>query len=235
MQLRQGDRKYSGQFLGAVAILTILVSLLAWWGQNGALAMAAAVLGIYALHLISMRLIMAGQAENQARLETQWKLLQLLVDPNALDVGSLPDRGTSARVARPGTESRLVASPVRNGALGDTDAGSSGSGLGESGAVGSGPEYRIPTPRHFALGTVALIRNMLSPAQVARILVEQRQQPDKKFATLAVELGMLTDAQREELLLAQQEGLFSDAEMREARERLREFRKTTAKALAEHE
>ena len=76
---------------------------------------------------------------------------------------------------------------------------------------------------------------MLSPAQVARILVEQRQQPDRKFATLAVELGMLTDAQREELLLAQQEGLFSDAEMREARERLREFRKTTAKALAEHE
>lgn len=235
MQFRQGEGKYSGQFLGAVAILTILVSLLAWWGQNRTLAMAAAVLGIYALHLISMRLIMAGQAENKARLETQWKLLQLLVDPNALDVTNLPVSGTSTRAARPGAESRLIASPVRNGALGDSDAGPPGNGTGEGGAAPYGPEYRIPTPRHFALGTVALIRNMLSPAQVARILVEQRQQPDKKFATLAVELGMLTDAQREELLLAQQEGLFSDAEMREARERLREFRKTTARALAEHE
>ncbi|MFW6084851.1 MAG: hypothetical protein ACODAA_06530 [Gemmatimonadota bacterium] len=218
-----------------MAILTILVSLLAWWGQNGTLAMAAAVLGIYALHLISIRLIMAGQADNKARLETQWKLLQLLVDPNALDLGDLPSgKTTSAPPAvRPGATSRLVASPVRSGAPGNPDA-SRVNGAGED-AGPAGPEYRIPTPRHFALGTVALIRNMLSPAQVARILVEQRQQPDKKFATLAVELGMLTDAQREELLLAQQEGLFSDAEMREARERLREFRKTTAKALAEHE
>lgn len=235
MQLRRGDREYSGQFLGAVAILTLLVSLLAWWGQNRALAMAAAVLGIYALHLISMRVIMAGQAENKARLETQWKLLQLLVDPNALDPSELPDGRSMTPPGRPGRLSRLVASPVRNGAFRNSDSGAHANGSGEDVAAASGPEYRIPTPRHFALGTVALIRNMLSPAQVARILVEQRQQPDRKFATLAVELGMLTDAQREELLLAQQEGLFSDAEMREARERLREFRKTTAKALAEHE
>lgn len=235
MQLRRGDREYSSQFLGAVAILTLLVSLLAWWGQNRTLAMAAAVLGIYALHLISMRVIMAGQAENKARLETQWKLLQLLVDPNALDPADLPGRGSIPPAARPGKKSRLVASPVRNGGLGKSEKATPANGTGEDAALASGPEYRIPTPRHFALGTVALIRNMLSPAQVARILVEQRQQPDRKFATLAVELGMLTDAQREELLLAQQEGLFSDAEMREARERLRDFRKTTAKALAEHE
>lgn len=227
MQLSNGEREYSGHFLGAVAILTLFVALLAWIGQNGALALAAAVLGIYALHLISVRFILAGQAESKARLETQWKLLQLLVDPNALDAGTgLRGAGTQPPLA--GAESRVVASPLRAAAAAEAESHGA-----PNGASAEGAEYRIPTPRHFALGTVALIRNMLTPAQVARILVEQRQQPDKKFATLAVELGMLTDVQREELLLAQQEGLFSDAEMREARERLREFRKTTAKALSE--
>lgn len=225
MQLHTDDQEYSSQFLGAVALLTILVALLAWYGQNRGLALAAAVLGIYALHLASLRFILTGQAENKARLETQWKLLQLLVDPNALDTGS--GFGTRPGGAATGAESRIVTSRGRNTASDGTDATAS------NGAAPTRPEYRIPTPRHFALGTVALIRNMLTPAQVARILVEQRQQPDKKFATLAVDLGMLTDTQREELLLAQQEGLFSDAEMREARERLREFRKTTAKALTD--
>jgi hypothetical protein len=134
-------------------------------------------------------------------------------------------------------ESRVVASPLRNGGSGSADGDADDADAEHdsgNGAAPDGAEYRIPTPRHFALGTVALIRNMLTPAQVARILVEQRQQPEKKFASLAVELGMLTDLQREELLLAQQEGLFSDAEMREARERLRDFRKTTARALSDH-
>lgn len=238
MQLSHGDREYSSHFLGAVAILTLLVALLAWYGHNRTLALAAAVLGIYALHLISLRFILAGQAENKARLETQWKLLQLLVDPNALDPGTgIPHQAGVSQIAA-GAESRVVTSSLRNGSFGKHDAeteAASGQETSETdGATPDGTEYRIPTPRHFALGTVALIRNMLTPAQVARVLVEQRQQPDKKFASLAVELGMLTDMQREELLLAQQEGLFSDAEMREARERLRDFRKTTARALSDH-
>jgi len=227
VQLRKNEREYSSHFLGAVALLTIFVALLAWYGQNRGLALAAAVLGIYALHLASLRFILTGQAENKARLETQWKLLQLLVDPNALDTGG-GYRGGLGHGTAHGSESRLVGSAVR-------DAASHDGGRASNGSTPDQPEYRIPTPRHFALGTVALIRNLLTPAQVARILVEQRQQPDKKFATLAVDLGMLTDIQREELLLAQQEGLFSDAEMREARERLRDFRKTTAKALADQE
>lgn len=238
MQLSQGDREYSSHFLGAVAILTLLVALLAWYGQNRSLALAAAVLGIYALHLISLRFILQGQADNKARLETQWKLLQLLVDPNALDPGTGVPHHVGMTQVPAGAESRVVTSSVRNGSHGardeETEAPTGQEATGGNGSTPDGTEYRIPTPRHFALGTVALIRNMLSPAQVARILVEQRQQPDKKFASLAVELGMLTDLQREELLLAQQEGLFSDAEMREARERLRDFRKTTARALSDH-
>lgn len=227
MQLSQNRREYSRNFLGAVAIVTILVALLAWYGQNRGLALASAVLGLYALHLTSIRYILEGQADNRARLETQWKLLQLLVDPNALEPGTgVPyPRGTSPE--KPLTDPRLAASGGANG---------NGVGPGDKGSEPDATnEYRVPTPRHFALGTVALIRDMLSPAQVARILVEQRQQPDKRFASIAVELGMLSDEEREELLLAQQEGLFSDAEMREARERLRDFRKTTARALSEQE
>ena len=90
----------------------------------------------------------------------------------------------------------------------------------------------VPVPRHFALGTVAVVRNFLTPEEVARVLLEQRTQRGKKFAALAVELGLLTETQREELLLAQQEGLFTDAEMRSARLRLREFRERAAHTLA---
>jgi hypothetical protein len=227
VQLSQNGREYSRNFLGAVAIVTILVALLAWYGQNRGLALAAAVLGIYALHLTSIRYILEGQAENRARLETQWKLLQLLVDPNALEPGTGVPYPRGASPAKPLTDPKVA-----------TAGNANGNGKAPA-ADGSTPdatnEYRVPTPRHFALGTVALIRDLLSPAQVARILVEQRQQPDKRFASIAVDLGMLTDEQREELLLAQQEGLFSDAEMREARERLRDFRKTTARALSEQE
>lgn len=228
MRLNEEGREYSSHYLGAVALVTVAVALAAWYGQNRALALAAAVLGIYALHLISIRYILEGQAENRARLETQWKLLQLLVDPNALEAGAgVPyPRGTSP--AAP-TAADVQASPARESPGSSQRNGTSSDAAGDTEST----DYRVPTPRHFALGTVALIRNMLTPAQVARILVEQRQQPDKRFATLAVELGMLTDEQREELLLAQQEGLFSDREMKEARERLRDFRKTTARALSE--
>ncbi|MFQ5889201.1 MAG: hypothetical protein ACE5JR_04010 [Gemmatimonadota bacterium] len=86
------------------------------------------------------------------------------------------------------------------------------------------PPRDVPIPRHFALGTVALVRNMLGPADVARVLLEQKKRPDERFGKLAVQLGLLTESQLEELLLAQQEGLFTDEEMREARRRLEEFR-----------
>jgi hypothetical protein len=94
------------------------------------------------------------------------------------------------------------------------------------------PAVEVPVPRHFALGTVALVRDLLTPAEVARVLLEQRRQPAKKFGVLAVEMGLLTESQREALLLAQQEGLFTDAEMRDARQRLREFRENAAHSMA---
>lgn len=82
----------------------------------------------------------------------------------------------------------------------------------------------VPIPRHFALGTVAIIRGALTPGQVAEVLVEQRKQPKERFGDLAVGLGLLDPSEVKELLLAQQQGLFTDAEIQEARARIRGFR-----------
>lgn len=82
----------------------------------------------------------------------------------------------------------------------------------------------VPIPRHFALGTVAIIRGALTPSQVAEILVEQRKWPKERFGEVAVELGFLTHEELEELLVAQQQGLFTDEEIQEARTRIRGFR-----------
>lgn len=191
------SRQYSITFIGAVALVSIGLALVAWSARDQALAMASAVLGLYALHLISIRYILEGQSRNKEQLDTQWNLLRLMVDPNAATKSASATSGNGRPAENPETK-----------------------------------KQRVPTPRHFALGTVALIRELLTPEQVARILVEQRHLPDERFATIAVDLGMLTEEQREELLLAQQEGLFTDEEMRIARERLGEFRKATAKALS---
>ena len=82
-------------------------------------------------------------------------------------------------------------------------------------------DSKMPMPRHFALGTVAIIRKLLEPADVERILAEQRRYPRLRFGDIAVQLGMLTEPQLQEVLLAQQQGVFSDAEICDARDRLR--------------
>lgn len=208
MKLSQDSRQYSIPFIGTVGVATLVMTALAWFIQNRSLAASAAVLGLYTLHLISVRFIIEGQADDRARMESQWSLLKLMVDPNAV-VSSAPIRSSASS-----GDFAVPATAV------------SGNGT---------PTQNIPTARHFALGTVALIRDLLTPAEVAQILVEQRNQPDERFAAIAMDLGMLSEEQREELLLAQQEGLFTDEEMRDARERLREFRQTTAQALSSHQ
>ncbi len=56
------------------------------------------------------------------------------------------------------------------------------------------------------------------------MILEQRRQPRLKFGELAVQLGFISEAQLEELLLAQKEGLFSQDEMSLARTRLQTYR-----------
>lgn len=88
----------------------------------------------------------------------------------------------------------------------------------------------VPIPRHFALGTVAIIRRLMEPEEVAQVMLEQRHQPKLRFGEVAVQLGFLTPGQVDELLLAQKEGLFTDDEIREARARLRAFHESRAES-----
>jgi hypothetical protein len=93
-----------------------------------------------------------------------------------------------------------------------------------------GSRSKMPMPRHFALGTVAVIRKLLEPEDVERILAEQRRYPRLRFGDIAVQLGLLTEPQLQEVLLAQQQGVFTDAEIRDARNRMRSFREQTGAA-----
>lgn len=291
----KADREHSGHYLTAVVVVAVAVAGMAWFGQNRTLGAAAAALGLYALHLFSIRFLLDNQKRQQRVLDAQWEVLQKFInaaesdgdaiedlvpampvdrdDPERLESPVVPVSGThpaeepvadvqpapppqKPEAAEPKTDDLLavreLVPPVE--ALGPTEPGhpivleedpvdslSDIPGL-EMAHESDGPDrsddsYRspaveVPVPRHFALGTVALVRDLLTPAEVARVLLEQRRQPAKKFGVLAVEMGLLTESQREALLLAQQEGLFTDAEMRDARQRLREFRENAAHSMA---
>ena len=261
-----------------------MVAAMAWFGQNRTLAFAAAALGLYALHLLSIRFLLVNQRRQRQVLDAQWEVLQRLLgdapDPGpAAGAGAVStselelvppmpiDRVDPERITPPTPAARTGDSALERARLvppieamsepeAELDAHTeparvaqfrepetpavrrSRPTLGLPGRPSAPPrrkgagDQEVPVPRHFALGTVALVRNLLTPEEVARILLEQRRQPGKKFGILAVEMGLLTETQREALLLAQQEGLFTDAEMREARQRLREFRESAAHSLA---
>lgn len=142
---------------------------------NRDMAFAAAILGLYVLHLYSVRTLVAGQRE-------QWEAVQELEGL----VGEL----NRAEAADPG----------------DSPPGGEGEGK--------------PERRHFALGTVAIIRNVLRPEEVSKVLVEQRQRPEMRFGELALEMGLLEEDELARLLEVQREGRFSKPEIRLARRRL---------------
>ena len=292
-RIGKADREHSGHYLTAVASVTVVVAGMAWFSQNRTLAAAAAAMGLYALHLLSIRFLLENQARQRKLLDAQWEVLQRFIgDADSDDVDEIgdlipampadleePERPAEvvAPVARTAEEVEPVEEvervkedqpveaepPVVLGevvppveSLGGMDHGyaivieedaieplSAIPGLQEPGTLElveheyesdefRAPTIEVPVPRHFALGTVALVRDLLTPAEVARVLLEQRRQPGKKFGVLAVEMELLSDTQREELLLAQQEGLFTDAEMRDARHRLRQFRENAAPSMA---
>ncbi|MBT8477736.1 MAG: hypothetical protein KJO06_02385 [Gemmatimonadetes bacterium] len=292
------DREHSGHYLSAVAAVAVVVAGMAWFGQNRTLAAAAAALGLYALHLFSIRFLLDNQKRQQRLLDAQWEVLQRFIDTTDTPSGDMEDlvpampvdRESPERLdavvpvsdPRPSPEAEPEPEPISTPGVSEPEAAPDARGSAEPDAVvppaeslgGSesghamvdeedagespsaipglaasdpampvppltpgeesyrAPVHEVPVPRHFALGTVALVRDLLSPAEVARVLLEQRKQPGKKFGELAVEMGLLTESQREELLLAQQEGLFTDAEMRDARQRLREFRENAAHSMA---
>ncbi len=82
---------------------------------------------------------------------------------------------------------------------------------------------KLPAPRRFALGTVAIIRRLLEPGQVEQILLEQRRYPRLRFGDVAIQLALLSGGEVQEMLVAQEEGIFSDEEISDARRRLASY------------
>ncbi len=263
MESKEGRKRlYTTHYQVAVSGVAVVVALVAWAVANSALAFAAAIVGLYALHLMSIRFILEAHREQRVTLEGQWSFLRKLVGP-AIESGLRLELPAGLRAKSPAPKStRGGVSGAGGRAVNTAPAPAESSGFGggsqaatatlvrpgtkvspstsdpnpaakEAETVPSRADCNVPVPRHFALGTVALVRKMLTPAEVARVLLEQRRRPEARFAALAVDIGLLTKTQREELLLAQQEGLFTDAEMRDARRRLQEFRQSTLTAMSE--
>jgi type IV secretory pathway VirB10-like protein len=281
----KADREHSGHYLSAVAVVTVVVAGMAWFSQNRTLAAAATALGLYALHLLSIRFLLDNQRRQRQVLDAQWEVLQRFIGTTDSETDDTEDLVPAMPVDRVAPERLAPSAVVQSPLPGDTPAVEAepepraeplrpaetpegevaqpapepvvlghvvppaeslgATDLDRANVADEEPDealrdeenYRrpvaeVPVPRHFALGTVALVRDLLTPAEVARVLLEQRRQPGKKFGVLAVEMGLLSESQREALLLAQQEGLFTDADMRDARQRLREFRENAAHSMA---
>lgn len=156
-------------------------------------------------------------AEHSAALSYEEFTARVAEEVETEEISFLPPYASGAESAAP-AEQGSASGPWNIDEVGDP----------ESPAAGS--RSKMPMPRHFALGTVAVIRKLLEPREVERILAEQRRYPRLRFGDIAVQLGLLTEPQLQEVLLAQQQGAFTDAEIREARDRLRAFKEETGAA-----
>lgn len=138
-----------------------------------------------------------------------------LDDDDAEEISFLPPYMSGS----PSRADRSPSAPTSN----DDAGGSRGSVLMNDLEDGEGAGGKMPVSRRFALGTVAIIRHLLEPAEVERILLEQRRYPRLRFGDIAVQLDLLTTEELQELLQAQQDGIFTDEEIQDARHRLAAF------------
>lgn len=200
----------------AGVVVVVIVVLVTFVVETTGAALGIAVLGLYALHLLSLRQI---RKEHRARWESLRELLEAGSGGPASStaVYTPSGRGTSTPAAGGGARAEAGArtAPDREG------------GAEESGTLWQGgtPVEDVPVPRKFALGTVALIRKKMAPGEIDEVLAVQETRPDEYFGQLAVELGHLDQEELDELLEAQAEGLFTNEEIQDARRRLKAYQR----------
>ena len=196
--------------MGAVAVV-------AWLVKDQWLVFSAAIVGLYVLHMVSVRYIVRAHADQLAKLtgvdvtalegEADTHAIETPVNEPEAETGNRNGKSAESDAAQPDTEAVVTEAPA--------------------------PSIRdVAIPRHFMLGTVAIVRSVMAPEAVARVLMEQRLQPGKRFGELAVAMDLITQDQLEMLLEAQQRGLFTDEEIREARSRLEAFRRAQTEPAA---
>ena len=275
---------YSGPYSLVFAAVTVLVGVIALVRQGSMITMAAAILGLYLLHLLSLRAVsrdsativrgsfasgetgteperaaMAGSLENSGG--SALRPLDVVAqasdavaqasDATELDEDDGPvffsrESGFVRQIGEPSIPSRqrpatedsawMVQGSRSMDAMDEPEFLPADSevtmpdSVAQKGASDKKGTSAVPIPRRFALGTVAIIRRALDPAQVARVLEEQRKFPKKRFGEIAVELTYITESQLDDLLESQKAGLFTDEEIQGARQSLEAFRRNASSA-----
>lgn len=221
------------QYAWIAAAVMGSVAGIAWLVEDQWLVLSAAILGLYVLHLFSVRYLVRAQADQLSALTgadaTTRAAIESPVESRGSGSGPLADQLVGN--GKPGESDIAETSAVRemDETSGEPASVAETAVAGPDQEVSSGPTLReVSIPRHFMLGTVAIVRHVMEPEAVARVLMEQRRQPGKRFGELAVEMDLITEPQLDDLLQAQQNGLFTDAEIREARQRLETFRRSQA-------
>lgn len=179
---------HSRVFVFILAGAALAAGGLAVFFDNTSLGLAAAVLGLYVLHLYSMQ-----------EMQRQWRALQGLERlVGELGLGEISEEDLEPRPRR-AEEGRAEADEEH----------------GEDGRT---------VRRDFGLGTVAIIKGMMSPRDVSEVMSQQRDRPELTFGDHAVELGHLTETQLEDLVQVKHRGVYTPEEIREAREKIQSYR-----------
>lgn len=204
-----GSREYVGIFLA----LAVLALLLAAGFRTQDLLLAGLTLGLYGLHLMSIRSIQEEQEQHSSLLrEVGAALDDLSLDEEARKPGGASRTERSGEDAPSATRSR-------------PPGGTSSRSTGTAGSGGAAPpdDGDLMVPRDLRIGTVAIVQGMLQPSDVSRIMSMQERQPERPFGELAVEAGLLEPEQVEELLEVQETGLYSQRKLKQAKSKLRTF------------
>lgn len=198
-----GSREFAAIFLA----LAVGALLLAAGFRTQDLLLAGLTVGLYGLHLVSVRVI----RDEQGRQATLLRQVAAALDD--LAGGAVNEEGSMRQADAGDAESRARDEPAEAGRARET-----GDGGGTSVAGGDSK-----VSRDLRIGTVAVVEGLLEPKEVSRVMSVQERKPDKPFGEIAVQMGLLRPDQAEELLEVKETGLFSKRKLSRARTKLRSF------------
>lgn len=212
-----GSREYAAIFLA----LGVLALLLAAGFRTQDLLLAGLTLGLYGLHLVSMRSLREKQERQSALLREVGAALDDLSGPASAEADAARSgSGTTGGDGAPGsaTSAGRGGDDVPDAGAGPGEEKRSRRGNGERSAPGD-----RTVRRDLRMGTVAIVEGALEPREVARVMSVKEQKPGKSFGTVAVEMGLLDAGQVEDLQETRETGLYSERRLKEAKRELRAF------------
>lgn len=194
---------HSRIYVFVLAAVALVSGGLAAFTENPSLGFAAAILGLYVLHLYSMQVM-----------QRQWRTLQglerLVGELGLSDLVDEADGGEAGGLG-PGTE--------------QTDGGGRPPGGGDE-------DDEEMVRKEFGLGTVAIVKGAMTPRAVSEVMARKRSEPGLTFGDHAVELGYLTETELEDLVQTRHEALYTRDEIHRARRRIQEYRSSLDPEMA---